>query len=121
MPLVWLLLGAALMLRVLVPAGWMPQLGEQGFRIAVCSGNASGFITLGRDGKLHKEAPKPAAPGDTCPYALASSMAANATPKVLQLAQRIATPAIIAPARARFSLAPQPDQRPPATGPPPLA
>ena len=125
-PLVWLLLAAALLLRGLVPAGWMPTTGQDGVRIALCTGMGSEYLTLGSDGSLHKEAPDPAAPkpnalGDPCPFAVASAQA-------LDLPPIIALPE--APARASALDSPSLDQvariarrslRPPARGPPALA
>jgi hypothetical protein len=59
-----LLLVAALMLRALVPAGWMPVSTSQGIAMTLCTG--AGPVTLKTDG------PAPATPddhGDNCPFA----------------------------------------------------
>ncbi len=90
-------------------------------RIALCTGIGAEFLTLGSDGKLHKEAPKPAAPHDPCPFALATGMAANVPPEV-HLPQPLAmlTPPDFAEL-TEIALALRKYPRPPARGPPELA
>lgn len=52
------LIACALLLRAIVPAGWMPTLGADGTaRISICSGMGPQTVWLDRDGKLHKDAP----------------------------------------------------------------
>ncbi len=117
----WLLLAAVLLLRVVVPAGWMPTVEQGGIRLALCNGVGSEFLTLGSDGKLHKEAPKPAAPHDPCPFALTTGMAAN-LPSDVRLPQ---PPAVLTPPDfaelTKIALALRKYPRPPARGPPTLA
>lgn len=121
MPLIWLFLAAALLLRGAVPAGWMPTSGQGGVRIALCTGIGAEFLILGSDGKLHKDAPKPTSPRDPCPFALATGSAANATPEV-HLPQPPATLAPLIFAKfAEIALAQRKYPRPPARGPPALA
>lgn len=93
---------------------------QDGVRIALCAGSGAEFLTLGRDGKLHKDAPGPSAPRETCPFALAAS-AASLPPELhlsqpaVELAQQSTTElAEIALAQRRYP-------RPPTTGPPALA
>jgi len=48
----------ALLLRVLIPAGWMPATDANGaIRISICTGMGAETAYIDRDGKLHKEAP----------------------------------------------------------------
>ncbi len=53
------ILSCAMLLRVLIPAGWMPTSGVDGmFRISICTGMGAQTAWIDRDGKIHKEAPK---------------------------------------------------------------
>jgi hypothetical protein len=48
----------ALMLRILIPSGWMPTTGADGMvRISVCTGMGAETAWLDHDGKIHKDAP----------------------------------------------------------------
>lgn len=52
------LIACALLLRALIPAGWMPTTGADGVaRISICTGMGPTSAWIDRDGKLHKEAP----------------------------------------------------------------
>jgi len=52
------LIAFAMLLRVIVPAGWMPTTGADGaIRISICTGMGAETAYIDRDGKLHKEAP----------------------------------------------------------------
>jgi len=52
------LIGFALLLRIIVPAGWMPTTGADGaIRISICTGMGAETAYIDRDGKVHKEAP----------------------------------------------------------------
>jgi hypothetical protein len=52
------LIACAMVLRVLIPAGWMPTTGADGMiRISVCTGMGAETAWIDRDGKIHKEAP----------------------------------------------------------------
>jgi hypothetical protein len=121
LPLVWLLLAAALLLRGAVPAGWMPMADEHGIRIAVCTGVGTEFLTLGDDGKLHKQAPQPDVPRDPCPFALANGAAADVPPVPSLPLARIAIAPPTFPQLAAVALAQRRYPRPPARGPPSLA
>jgi hypothetical protein len=119
--LFWLLALAALLIRAGTPPGWMPVVSHDGIRIALCSGNGAVELTLGTDGKLHKQAPAPANPRDPCPFALASAHAAD-LPQTATF-----EPPVDKPVAALFA---QTDKaapalrrsiRPPARGPPILA
>ena len=49
----------AMLVRVLIPAGWMPTTGSDGMvRISICTGMGAQAAWLDRDGKIHKDAPK---------------------------------------------------------------
>jgi len=52
------LIAFAMLLRVIVPAGWMPTTDADGaIRISICTGMGPETAYIDRDGKLHKEAP----------------------------------------------------------------
>ncbi len=66
----------AMLLRALLPAGWMPNANVSGgspFTICTMSGPVS--MVLGPDGKPHKPAPNDAAHHE-CPFAAAPQFAA---------------------------------------------
>ncbi len=47
-----------MLVRLLIPAGWMPTTGTDGMaRISICTGMGAQTAFIDRDGKLHKEAP----------------------------------------------------------------
>jgi len=110
------LLGLALVLRVLVPTGWMPS-ERGGFAITICSGSGMESAWVDADGKLHKEAP--AQGGDQhCAFAgLGAPVVGSCLPPAIVPAK----PAVAAPAVSQTlaaigqGLAAPP---PPATGPP---
>jgi hypothetical protein len=109
------LLGLALAMRVLVPAGWMPATA-QGFAIAICSGSTTQAAWVDGEGKVHKQAPAPA--GDQhCAFAgLGLPMLGGDVPLVVQ-PERAQAPLATTQALASIGhgLAAPP---PPATGPP---
>ena len=119
--LIWLLLAAALMARAVVPSGWMPVADKDGFRIALCTGTGPAFMTLGRDGRLHEEAPEKPAPRDPCPYALGAVQAASLPPAIELPLPPIAAQALTPAALAEVAMALRRSLRPPARGPPTLA
>jgi hypothetical protein len=52
------LIVCVLMLRVLIPAGWMPTTGADGMiRISVCTGMGVATAWIDHDGKIHKKVP----------------------------------------------------------------
>ncbi len=52
------LLAFVMLLRVLVPAGYMPTTDADGIiRISICTGMGAQAAFIDRDGKLHKETP----------------------------------------------------------------
>jgi hypothetical protein len=52
------LIACAMLLRVLIPPGWMPSTGSDGLvRISICTGMGAQTAWLDRDGKIHKDAP----------------------------------------------------------------
>ncbi len=52
------LIACALLVRMLIPAGWMPTAGADGaMRISICSGMGVQSAWIDRDGKVHKDAP----------------------------------------------------------------
>lgn len=109
------LIGLALALRVLVPAGWMPS-ERGGFAITMCSGSAMESAWIDADGKLHKQAPSSG--GEHCAFAgLGAPMLASDIPAPATLAPRANEAPALSQALASVGrgLAAPP---PPATGPP---
>ena len=51
-------IACALLLRILIPTGWMPATGVDGMiRISMCTGMGAQTAWIDRDGKIHKDAP----------------------------------------------------------------
>lgn len=111
------LLGLALALRVLVPAGWMPSAEGRGFAITMCSGSGMETAWVDADGKVHKQAP--AQGGDQhCAFAgLGAPMLGSDIPvPAMPTARANAAPGVTQSlASIGQGLAAPP---PPATGPP---
>jgi hypothetical protein len=113
-----LLLAAAMFSRVLLPAGWMPTVDTGGVRIALCSGISGEYLTLERDGQLHKHAPSSQLPSDPCPFGLASGPLLD----VLVLAHSSIFAAIVPqPALTNLAKIVRRALPPPARAPPELA
>jgi hypothetical protein len=97
---------AALALRLILPAGWMPVAGANGVGIALCSGS----VAPG----------DPAAPAGTpdepCGFALAIGPLLLATALLLPLLLAVASPMALLPMPGR--LVPWRRPRPPGQGPP---
>jgi len=117
-----MLLACTLLLRVLVPAGWMPTTGADGLtRLTLCSGMSVQTVWVDRDGKLHKETPA----GDhhdpqPCSYAGLAQSLDGPPPLVLALSAAPAGPVALVARQISaigHGLAAPP---PPATGPPSL-
>ncbi len=73
------LLVAALLGKVLAPAGWMPVATERGFTFMLCSDQGQTPAWVDGSGRLHRgEAPGPAKPAakDACPYGALAAAAA---------------------------------------------
>ncbi|MBD3730613.1 MAG: hypothetical protein IE933_13010 [Sphingomonadales bacterium] len=119
------LVAAALLLRIAVPAGWMPERDNDGaMQITLCTGYGLVQAWVDEDGKLHRGSPdddgKSKAP-DHCPFtAAAASLALAAQPTLpeppVQL-REIPAPERLATIPGRGLAAPPP----PPTGPPALA
>ncbi|MFM5908375.1 MAG: hypothetical protein ACKOPO_12455 [Novosphingobium sp.] len=114
---------AALIVRAMVPSGWMPVADADGIRIAICSGSGPMEMVIDRNGGLHEGSPPAdrAAPRDPCPFGLASAMAADVPAPMALPAPPIALPEEHARA---VSFAARPFARavkPPARGPPATA
>ena len=95
--------------------------GQDGMRIALCTGVGTEFLSLGSDGRLHKDAPKPATPRDPCPFALAAAHAADVPPVIASPQPPARLAALLAPALAQAAATARRNLRPPARGPPALA
>lgn len=129
-----LLVAAALLLRIAVPAGWMPASdAEGGMRITLCTGYGMVQAWVDDEGKIHRSPPNARGAGndgskdggksapDHCPFTASALSLAQATtpdlpeiqpqPHVLPALERLET----IPGRG---LAAPP---PPQTGPPALA
>lgn len=115
------ILAAALMLRVLVPTGWMPVVGGDGMtRITLCTGEGRLVAWVDRSGEVHKQGAPKSDPRHDQPCAfsgLALALAdapppAAALPHVAPADGPAGFPRIISVGRG-LSAPP-----PPATGPP---
>jgi hypothetical protein len=114
-------LACALMLRVLVPAGWMPSTDASGVtRITLCSGEGRQTAWVDRDGTLHKQAPNTSDPrhDQPCAFAgLAFAMADAPAPTALLLPPTPRADAAPRPVPAAIGRG-LPAPPPPSTGPP---
>lgn len=72
---------AAMVLRALLPAGWMPG-ASAGTPLVVCTMNGPEWIVLGADGKplKHQPAQDDARHHEMCPFAAAASLATPSAP-----------------------------------------
>lgn len=93
------IVACALMLRMLVPAGWMPSTGADGaVRITLCTGQGPVEAWLGKDGALHGKAPQKSDPGTNqpCSFAGMGSALADVAAPVLE------APVVLAVAEANI-------------------
>lgn len=122
-PVALAILGAALLLRVLVPTGWMPAHGADGFtHITLCTPNGVAHAWVDADGAIHDKKPHEKSGADQ-PCAFTGLAMAGDLPAIAALLATIAPSAAapsIAGARASIGhgLAAPP---PPSTGPPAFA
>ena len=115
------LLGLALFVRLLVPAGWMPAAG-QGYAIILCTDLGAATAWIDEDGKVHKGNPAPTGGVDKhCAFAGfgASLTAPDPVGGALEFAPptNLSAPTAIASVAIGRGLAAPP---PPQTGPPSL-
>lgn len=120
-----LLVGAAMLLRLAVPAGWMPAQADDGsIRISLCTGYGTVEAVLAADGTVHTGSDIPdqekQAPQQQCPFTAAAMPLAGADPVGLSAVpphdeiRPVGASFVAVPGRG---LAAPP---PPATGPPVL-
>lgn len=63
------LLAIGLLMRLLIPAGWMPAAGN-GYAIMLCTGMGAATAWVDEEGNVHKEKPGPAQTSDhPCTFA----------------------------------------------------
>lgn len=116
------LIACAMLLRALIPAGWMPTTDTTGMmRIAICSGMGPQTVWMDRTGKIHKEVPESGNhDAQPCGFAVLGHGLDDAPSLEIALI-RPGTDAIVVIARQTVSvgrgLAAPP---PPSTGPPRL-
>ncbi|MCB2088739.1 MAG: hypothetical protein R3E18_04095 [Sphingomonadaceae bacterium] len=119
-----LLIGAALLLRVAIPAGWMPDTGADGvMRVTLCTGYGKVAAWIDEDGTLHRGEPADDDGNDGKHCAFTATALSLATADMPDLPQPQAMPQDVPPASLR-DLAPGQGLAappPPATGPPSLA
>jgi hypothetical protein len=118
LPLLWLLLLAAVVLRAGVPAGWMPTSTPQGIEVKMCSG--SGPIVLGGTEGLPDHGDSDA-PRDPCPFGIALSGGFDLPPAPMLDLAAPETSALTGPARVAALIAARKATLPPARGPPSFA
>ena len=115
------IVACALMLRIVVPAGWMPVIGQDGMtRITLCTGQGMVEAFVDRAGTIHHKAPGQSEPktDQPCSFAgLAFAFTAPAAPAIQPPLQIAAADPASLPGRVSIGhgLAAPP---PPATGPP---
>lgn len=114
--LFWLALAAALAMRAMLPAGWMPVAGAGGIRIELCTGAGPVQAMLAPDGTIHPGGEQP--PRDPCPFGLSGAVPFDLPVQLtLQAAPAgLAQQTLIALIAAR--LIAWRSLRPPARGPP---
>uniref|UniRef100_UPI0035CABF83 hypothetical protein n=1 Tax=uncultured Sphingomonas sp. TaxID=158754 RepID=UPI0035CABF83 len=115
-----LVLAAALLMKLLVPAGFMPDVSAGSFRIAVCPGFVAGPMASAMPGMTHHQADGRghATMESPCPYAALTAPALSAVDPIqlaLALAFIVATVATIL---ARVRVLPRDHIRPPLRAPP---
>lgn len=116
----WILAGA-LMLRILVPTGWMPVIGADGMtRITLCSGEGRVVAWVDRSGEVHKQGTPKSDPrhDQPCAFSGLALALADAPPPIIATRHPapIDRPAIF-PASVSIGRG-LPAPPPPATGPP---
>ena len=116
------LIACAMLLRVIIPAGWMPTTGVDGMvRISVCTGMGAETAWIDHDGKIHKDAPAGSHHDpQPCGFGVLG-LGLDETPALLLPLPAFAAAAVALVARQTLSvghgLAAPP---PPSTGPPSL-
>ena len=58
----------ALLLRVMVPAGWMPNASARGYAITLCTGMGAVSAWVDGDGRIHKSRPGENRPDHPCVF-----------------------------------------------------
>lgn len=61
------LLMLALLMRVMIPAGWMPAAGS-GYAITLCTGTGAVSAWIDKDGNVHKGKPADSKPDQPCAF-----------------------------------------------------
>jgi hypothetical protein len=111
---------AAMMLRALLPAGWMPGArAATGSFITICTMNGFAKLALGADGQPVKHAPQDdGRQHDVCPFAAAPHFATTSPALAVSLPHRrimqIEAPCAFASAGSIAHYAPQSPRAPPA-------
>jgi len=110
---------AALLLRALVPAGYMLAPGQDGrtITVALCSGSQVQSIKLALPGDPHQPQKSQAGKDSPCAFAGTATLADLSTAPQAELAPFASAPQVLAPIKVRIGqgLAAPP---PPQTGPP---
>jgi len=118
-PALWLIAAVVLMVRALVPSGWMPSVEQDGgIRILLCTGQGTTIATLTHDGNIKGgDDGESSTTRETCPYGVIAQPFdvpdAIALPEAQPAPDGISQPRpVLALIVARKGL------RPPARGPP---
>jgi hypothetical protein len=106
---------AAMMLRALLPAGWMPNAVQAGAPFVICT--LHGALHLSGDPAPHKQQPDDGQRHDLCPFAAAPHLSSPAADAAIHapfaIAARAFTPDYAAPAALRTAFSPQSPRAPP--------
>lgn len=100
----------AFTLRALIPAGYMPEAGDNGFRLVICGPAAPAGADHAPDGDDGPDSPTP-----VCVFAVAGPVAGPAEPLPLP------RPVVLAVVRGTLSARPEPPAAGRSEGPPPPA
>jgi Protein of unknown function (DUF2946) len=85
---------AAMMLRAMMPAGWMPNQNDAGGSpLVICSVNGPVHIVVGPDGQPLKQTPHQ---HEACPFAAAAHLAQTTTVATVALPSQASQPAYLA-------------------------
>jgi hypothetical protein len=112
------IIALALLMRMLVPVGFMPQVSAGTMTIALCTGHGPATVEMAVAGSGHHDQGKNAKPDMPCPFGSTSSVGlTGADPILLAIAIAFVMALSLRPVSA-VRIADAPRLRPPLRGPP---